>query len=188
MYQNSLPRATPGTFSCSACTVSGGSGRLSKIQARSPVFFAVVGTHLLRECSRQHGLSSCKLSRLARSQCEYHTFYFVALLRHFSQAPPRFTPALSAACLYVYTHTGSLLVLSTAAVISAANPPRWQPQPIEGILVRGGANAREDGPYSFSLTTFSPRGSLTQIEYAINSAQVRVPNEFVPICGVATER
>lgn len=76
------------------------------------------------------------------------------------------------------THTafppGSLFLLSTAAVISAANPPRWQPQAIGGILVRGGANAREDGPYSFSLTTFSPRGSLTQIEYAINSAQVRV--------------
>lgn len=36
--------------------------------------------------------------------------------------------------------------------------------------IRGGA--RDDGRYSFSLTTYSPDGKLNQLEYAMNSALV----------------
>lgn len=44
---------------------------------------------------------------------------------------------------------------------------------IKGIQTRGGGSTIDDGPYSFSLTTFSPRGSLNQLEYAMNAASVR---------------
>lgn len=39
------------------------------------------------------------------------------------------------------------------------------------LKIRGGASG-DDTPYSFSLTTFSPQGSLAQIEYALNAAAV----------------
>lgn len=101
--------------------------------------------------------------------------FFVILLKPFSKPVPCLrTPKRNVGLCILLLNPGSLLFLSTAAVIVAANPHILRPQAIGGIFVRGGGNAKEDGLYSFSLTTFSPRGSLTQIEYAINAAQVRL--------------
>lgn len=55
-----------------------------------------------------------------------------------------------------------------SAVPSGASGERWA----HFLHLRGGASVEKG--YSFSLTTFSPRGSLSQIEYAMNAALVRM--------------
>lgn len=47
----------------------------------------------------------------------------------------------------------------------------------KALTMRGGTR-KDDGPYSFSLTTFSPQGSLGQIEYALNAVSVSVCRDF----------
>lgn len=64
-------------------------------------------------------------------------------------------------------------VFLTTAVARILRHNLWSHPERNVFRLRGGANGgRDDGPYSFSLTTFSPRGSLSQIEYAMNSALV----------------
>lgn len=63
--------------------------------------------------------------------------------------------------------------LAFANAISTSQ--RWSASTGAAWAIRGGAISRDDTPYSFSLTTFSPRGSLTQIEYASNAVLVRSP-------------
>lgn len=66
-----------------------------------------------------------------------------------------------------------LLFTATATlpltIASSSTSQRWLSGKGAALATRGGAVSRDDVPYSFSLTSFSPRGSLTQIEYASNA-------------------
>lgn len=73
--------------------------------------------------------------------------------------------------MYCVASVPTIVLLCTRAISILASHQGW-PQTETVLGIRGGSNGRDDRPYSFSLTTFSPRGSLSQIEHAMNSAQV----------------
>lgn len=81
---------------------------------------------------------------------------------------------------------------TTAGSVSRTTHARPETAGCMGMMrasqIRGGA--RDDGRYSFSLTTYSPEGKLNQLEYAMNSALVsahRGVGLFLPalLCVVA---
>lgn len=76
------------------------------------------------------------------------------------------------------TCVSSALVLAFAAHTSGQDAwpaccqlPRLLSSTPITVNLRGGASG-DEGAYSFSLTTFSSKGSLKQIEYAMNAALV----------------